>query len=289
MNLLRNTPACFHRVMTTLAVLGMAGAIAQGGDDDPGSGTSPPPWLIQASAEAVLPQVIREVTQRVNPSLVILETWGATEVVPEAAAGGRRAAIQGLAGPGEAPTTGLILSEQGHLLTSLYNLSHNPAVIMVTLHDGSRYQAKVLGRDRQRQVAMLKIEVPPKAALQKPTLLEPEAVRLGQWVVALGLGYGREQPTVSLGIVSAKGRLGGLAIQTDAGISPVNYGGVLADVEGRIIGLCTPAALQSLPGMQTAQWYDAGVGFAIPLAGEAATRWLFQLQSGPSIEPQETD
>jgi serine protease Do len=68
-----------------------------------------------------------------------------------------------------------------------------------------------------------------------------------------------------MGIISAKNRIGGRAIQTDANISPANYGGPLVDIKGRMMGICVPMDPQSRAVGAGVQWYDSGIGFAIPI------------------------
>lgn len=242
--------------------------------------------------EKELPSAVREVVEKVRPALVMIETWGLVQELAGAekgsaaggGRGGRMAAMQALAGPGEAPTTGLLISGDGHILTSRYNLAPEAEVILVTLHDGSRHPAKVLAEDATRQVVMLKIERTSDASWVVPTMVEPKQVKVGQWAVAVGLGLGRDQPVVSVGIVSALGRLEGKALQTDAAVSPANFGGVLANLEGKVLGLCTTPIVDTQTGTTSASWYDAGVGFAIPLGEEAAGSWITSLQQGVSIK-----
>ena len=71
---------------------------------------------------------------------------------------------------------------------------------------------------------------------------------------------------MSAGIISAKGRIWGKAIQTDAKVSPSNYGGPLVDLSGRTLGILVPLSPDSQDALAGADWYDAGIGFAVPLA-----------------------
>jgi serine protease Do len=90
-----------------------------------------------------------------------------------------------------------------------------------------------------------------------------EDIRVGQWAVALGLGFGAGDCSVTVGMVSALNRMLGNAIQTDAKLSPGCYGGPLCDIEGRVMGLCVPMAQR--PGeLAGIEMYDSGVGFAVP-------------------------
>ena len=72
-------------------------------------------------------------------------------------------------------------------------------------------------------------------------------------------------PAMSVGVISALDRIFGKAVQTDAKISPVNYGGPLVDLDGRVIGVLVPAAPRGDSETAGVEWYDSGIGFAIPL------------------------
>ena len=159
----------------------------------------------------------------------------------------------------EGPTTGLIFSSDGLILSSSFHFARDPAVIVVRLADGSRYPARLLGRDDLRRLVMLKIDA---EQLPVPTWADQDAIRVGQWAIALGRGFGGPDVCVSVGIVSGLGRMGGNAIQTDAKLSPANYGGPLADLRGRVLGICVPMSYE--PGeLAGAELYDSGIGFAI--------------------------
>jgi len=180
--------------------------------------------------------------------------WGSAEREPSG--GGRPGAGFRQA---DGPTTGLIWSADGYVITSSFNFIRDPSIIMVTLQDGRRFVAKLMARDRPVRLALLKIEA---ADLPVPRLLSRERLRPGQWALAAGCGHGSDSPAVSVGIVSAVDRMSGLAVQTDAKVSPANYGGPLFDLEGRGIGVCVPMG----PGedeIADAQWYDSGIGFAV--------------------------
>jgi len=108
-------------------------------------------------------------------------------------------------------------------------------------------------------LALLKINA---ENLPVPARAEAGSLRPGQWTLAAGWGYGGALPCVTVGILSALRRMDGRAVQTDAKISPANYGGPLFDVEGRLIGVCAPLG----PGedeLAGVEWYDSGIGFAV--------------------------
>jgi serine protease Do len=160
----------------------------------------------------------------------------------------------------DGPTTGLVYSSDGYIISSSYNFVREPALISVTLHDGRRLAADLIARDQVRKIALLKIDA---ENLTVPQWVDEFNVRVGQWAVALGLGFGGARPAVSVGIISARNRMVGNAIQTDAKLSPVNYGGPLIDIDGRVVGISVPMAQR--PGeLAGVEMYDSGVGFVVP-------------------------
>ncbi len=192
----------------------------------------------------------------------------------------------------DGPTTGILLSPDGLILTSSVNFARNPAIITVTLADGSRHVGRRLGVDYIRRLALVRIEA---EGLIASDWVAGDELRVGQYVIACGRGLGGEHVAPSMGILSAIGRRNGNAVQTDAKTSPANYGGPLLDIEGRVIGVIVPMAGAGgvLAGTQ---WYDSGIGFAVPKdridavldrlrAGEVIERGKI----GVVLEPDDTD
>jgi len=131
------------------------------------------------------------------------------------------------------------------------------------LADGRRLVGELLARDEVRRLAMLKVAA---TGLPLPRWRPAdEPIRVGQYAVALGRGFGGADCSLSVGIVSGLNRMGGLAIQTDARLSPANFGGPLIDLDGRILGICVPMGLGDEP-VAGLEWYDSGIGFAIPVS-----------------------
>jgi serine protease Do len=134
----------------------------------------------------------------------------------------------------------------------------------VTTADGTTTAARLLGIDRASGLALLKVE---REGLKPAVFLDPAKVRVGSWAFAVGRALGRE-PDIKYGIVSAKNRIEGNALQTDAATSPSNYGGPLVDLEGRVYGIIVPLGAQ---GEDTnPNWYDSGIGFAAPITDPEA-------------------
>jgi serine protease Do len=86
-----------------------------------------------------------------------------------------------------------------------------------------------------------------------------------------------------VGILSATNRAWGRAVQTDASVSPANYGGPLIDLEGRVIGVLAPLPAEAAGMMAGTELYDSGIGFAVPL--EDILRVLPRLQAGETLSP----
>lgn len=157
-------------------------------------------------------------------------------------------------------TTGLIYSPDGYIITSSFNFVRDPALISIVLADGRRLVADLVARDQVRKIALLKVDA---TNLPVPVWRDADDVRVGERAIALGLGFGAGEASVTVGIVSALNRMLGNAIQTDAKLSPANYGGPLCDLDGRVIGLCVPMAQR--PGeLAGIEMYDSGVGFVVP-------------------------
>jgi serine protease Do len=154
--------------------------------------------------------------------------------------------------------SGFIIRGDGVILTNNH-VVENAKQITVTLGDGRELEAKVMGRDPKTDLAVLKIDS--AGTLPTARLGDSDALRVGDWVVAIGNPFGLSD-TVTAGIVSAKGRTIGAGpyddfIQTDAPINPGNSGGPLLDERGDVVGINTMIYSQS--------GGNVGIGFAIPI------------------------
>lgn len=181
------------------------------------------------------------------------------------------------------PKTGLIATDDGLILTSSFGLDPRPSALLVTFDGGQRTTADLLAIDRNRQLALLK---PLRPLDEPPRLLVPAAsARVGQTAIAVGRTLRADEPNVSVGIISAVDRLYGRAIQTDAAASPANYGGPLLNLQGEVMGVLTPLAPAAMSeaggGLGGAEWYDSGIGFAVPLPSVLAR--LERLRRGEDI------
>ena len=163
----------------------------------------------------------------------------------------------------ERRTTGLgsgviIDARNGYVLTNSHVIDKAQDIV-VTLEDGQRFDAQVIGKDPGADIAVIQIDA---ANLKEIPLGDSDVLRQGDFVVAIGNPFGLGQ-TVTSGIVSALGRSGlGIEsyedfIQTDASINPGNSGGALVNLRGELIGINT--AIYGPSGG------NVGIGFAIPM------------------------
>ncbi len=200
---------------------------------------------LDAQEEAAFRQAVRALA----PSLVRIQTVGGLDRV-----GGRLAAT--------AATTGVVVSDDGWIVSSAFNFISKPSSILVQ-SDKARYSARVVATDRLRMLTLLKVD----ASGLTPLRFDPhQPVRVGQWAIAVGRTYDSPEPSISVGVVSAVNRVWGKAIQTDAHVSPVNYGGLLIDLAGNALGLIVPLSPSGKEETAGVEWYDSGIGFAIPYA-----------------------
>lgn len=234
-------------------------------------------------ASSDLSAVVRAALATVEPSIVIIETIGGAQPIRQDA---RRGPMEESFRLAEGPTTGVILTADGHILSSSFNFARDPSVITVVLHDGRRLVAKLIARDHIRRLALIKVDA---RDLPVPDWTPREQLHIGQYAIACGKGMtgstrgaGTRQTFVSVGIVSALNRRNGNAVQTDAKISPANYGGPLIDLDGRVIGILVPMA-GSGGALAGAEWYDGGIGFAIYKDRIDAVHE--RLAAGQNIEP----
>ena len=153
--------------------------------------------------------------------------------------------------------SGFIIDPHGYILTNNHVVK-GATEIKVKLHDGSTYNAKLVGADPKTDIALIKID-PKGKKLVAAQLGDSDRVEIGQWVLAVGNPFGLSY-TVTAGIISAKGRVIGEGpydnfLQTDASINPGNSGGPLINaMTGKVIGINTAIVAQA-----------QGIGFAIPI------------------------
>ena len=151
--------------------------------------------------------------------------------------------------------SGFIISQDGYILTNDHVVD-GADEIKVKLSDGREFTGEIRGLDPKLDLALIKIDAGEDLPVAR--LGDSEAIKVGEWVMAIGNPFGLEQ-TVTVGIVSAKGRVIGAGpyddfIQTDASINPGNSGGPLFNMRGEVVGINTAIVAQG-----------QGIGFAIPV------------------------
>jgi serine protease Do/serine protease DegQ len=169
----------------------------------------------------------------------------------------------GSEGPGQRPEwrrpslgSGVIIDKRGLVLTN-YHVVAGADEIIVRLSDKREHRGRVMGSDPKTDLALVRFDPdqdPPVA-----TLGDSDALRVGEWAIAIGNPFGLDR-TVTVGVISATGRSDvGVAtyenfIQTDASINPGNSGGPLLNLKGEVIGINTAIVAAG-----------QGIGFAIPI------------------------
>ncbi|MFF4650348.1 S1C family serine protease [Streptomyces sp. NPDC001380] len=250
-----------------LAAGGIGGGIGAWAADDSASGSSTSSTTVSSTVDKAAlnraPTSVAGIAAKALPSTVTIKAEGSQE-----------------SGTG----TGFVYDTEGHILTNNHVVA--PAAdggkLTVKFSDGSSYRASVVGRAEGYDVAVVKLDNPPKGRLSPLPLGDSDKVAVGDATVAIGAPFGLEG-TVTTGIVSAKDRpvasgdsTGAQAsymnaLQTDASINPGNSGGPLLNAGGQVIGI--NSAIQSTGGGggsspfggQTEQAGSIGLGFAIPI------------------------
>jgi serine protease Do len=151
--------------------------------------------------------------------------------------------------------SGFIISQDGYIVTNNHVVAGADAIKVKLLDREKLYDAKIIGRDPETDLALLKINA--GSGLPVLSFGDSDATRVGEWVLAIGNPFGLGH-TVTAGIISAKGRHIGAGpfdnfLQTDASINPGNSGGPLLNMDSRVVGINTAI----VPNGQ-------GIGFATP-------------------------
>ena len=152
--------------------------------------------------------------------------------------------------------SGVIIDKRGLVLTN-FHVIKGADEILIRLSDKREYRGQIMGTDPKTDLAVVKFQ--PDHEVTVATLGNSDALRVGEWAIAIGNPFGLDQ-TVTVGVISATGRSDvGIAtyenfIQTDASINPGNSGGPLVNLKGQVIGVNTAIVAAG-----------QGIGFAIPI------------------------
>jgi serine protease Do len=207
-------------------------------------------------------EVFTSVADRVMPSVVNVSTVpkkgapGSSEDVPEEFREFFEEFRRRAPREPRATGSGVIVDQNGYILTNNHVIE-NAAEVTVRLLDSRKFPAKIVGRDPKTDLAILKVDA--QAPLPAAELGDSDALRIGQFAIAIGNPFGLDH-TVTVGIISgtARTRVGVATyesfIQTDASINPGNSGGPLLNIDGRVIGVNTAIVASG-----------QGIGFAIPI------------------------
>ena len=164
--------------------------------------------------------------------------------------------------PGMSSGSGVIISEDGYIVTNNHVIE-GADEIEVTLNDNRKYKAKLIGKDPNTDLAVIKVKEEGLLSIQYGS---SDRVKIGEWVLAVGNPFNLTS-TVTAGIVSAKGRNIDILrrqygiesfIQTDAAVNPGNSGGALVNLRGELVGINTAIA--------TPTGTYAGYSFAVPVS-----------------------
>ena len=255
-----NRDVIFNESSSTPTITGRLASMPSGPNGMPGD--------FSTAAEAVTPMVVhirttmtRTVRQQQMPD-IFREFFG------DEFGGGQR---QPRRQQGQASGSGVIISKDGYIITNNH-VVQDADEVEVIMTDKRSFKAKVIGTDPLTDLAVIKVDA---NNLPFITLGDSDALKLGEWVLAVGYPLDLES-TVTAGIVSAKGRRIGILdqnisktdakpdspveafIQTDAAINPGNSGGALVNLRGELVGI--NSAIASATG------YYSGYGFAVPVS-----------------------
>jgi serine protease Do len=219
-------------------------------------------------------QAFKAAVARVAGAVVRIEPAGASTVDVGAAAE---------AAPAAGPSTGTVVEAGGWVVTTSFAVPQDATQAIVVLPDGRRTAARAVGRDLARGLVLLEIDAALAAELTVPEPAPRGELAVGQWALALGRTWDSATPSVAVGVVSATSRAWGKAVQTDASVSPANYGGPLVDIQGRVIGILAPLPADTAGMTSGTELYDAGIGFAVPL--DDILRALPKLRAGRTLAP----
>jgi len=234
-----------------------------------GFGVGGPSWGVSTvRAQSSTPSEVSSVFRNQKSKVVTVQSKMGSQEGSQS----RRRSRGGPGMPRVGQGSGFVVDPSGYIVTN-HHVVADAKRIEVTLADGETYEAELVGSDEKLDIALLNIEA--GRELEAVEFGDSGAVRVGQWVVAVGNPFGLNY-SVTTGVVSAKGRSIGQSpydnfIQTDASINPGNSGGPLFDLEGRVIAV-NSAIIRN----------GQGIGFAVP--AEMVRKIIPQLREKGYVE-----
>jgi serine protease Do len=262
-------------ILTILAALVIGAGLHAGlGDEGTRQASAQQAGIPPALARGAIPASFAELVEKLSTSVVNIRVtkaersrgpfMGPGEPLPSAPQEGPSPAQEPDQRPRRGAGSGFIISKRGLIVTNNH-VVEGASEVLVILTNKEEHPAKVIGRDAKTDVALVKVEA--KEDLPVAALGDSDALRVGDWVLAIGNPFGLTN-TVTAGIVSAKDRRIGAGpyddfIQTDASINPGNSGGPLFNMQGEVVGINTAMRGQ-------------GIGFAVPI--NLAKRLLPELE-----------
>ncbi|HKX26641.1 MAG TPA: trypsin-like peptidase domain-containing protein [Blastocatellia bacterium] len=266
-------------VLVAVAACFLAGGVIMG------ALFSRPPKSVRAGEKEInseLASAFVEISRQVEPTVVNISTVsqpvksGSNNDFP----GSNQSLDLGGSGEGETARrgngSGVIIDPQGYILTNQHVIQGADR-IKIKLYDGNELPARVVGSDRETDLAVVKVD--PPAPLTAARMGDSERMRVGDWVLAIGSPFGLDQ-TVTAGIISAKERQSAelykkvgfqYFLQTDAAINRGNSGGPLINLSGEVVGINSAIA--------TSTGDYNGVCFALPTS-EAMTVYQQLIKQG---------
>ena len=215
--------------------------------------TTAPQVIVDAEDIANTDLILTNLYQQVNPGVVTIIAYTAQ---------------------GEGSGSGFVYDDEGHIITN-YHVVEGAETVEVDFSSGLKVYGEVIATDIDSDIAVIKVDVPADELVPLP-LGDSDALKVGQMVVAIGNPY-RLTSTITLGIVSAKGRIldslrttedftsytAGDLIQTDAAINPGNSGGPLLNLAGEVVGI--NRAIRTSGTTIEGEAVNSGIGYAVSI------------------------
>lgn len=217
-------------------------------------------------------RILQSLRDRVAPSVVALEVERVKD--PEGGGGGvATAAHRDFYTRPRGPVSATVWEADGHVVTTYFNISGEIRSIAVVLPDGTRHPARLLGYDRKRDLALLKIDVTGLSVLPRAA-----SYAQGEFVAVIGRSPDPAAPTLNQGILSACHRQLDTAVQMDAELNYGNVGGPLVNLAGELIGMTSHIRPREPWGQ------SSGVGFATKVS--EIEKMLPRLKNGEKIDKE---